>query len=314
MTQLRRNHQRSSRKGQSFMKRIGMLSMLLIGGILYGFYEYTGMGDSSTSSSSYLNDVNRQHSESAFSGSPSEERDFLPQSSSSNQVVHHRHYSLAYNEKYEIPEWVAYRLTSESLKAKNVPRAKKFKEDPDVDGRSAKHSDYTRSGYTRGHMAPAGDMAFNTEAMKETFYMSNMAPQIRPFNNGIWKELEEQVRDWAYDDKSLYVISGPLMDGIDESIGKNKVGVPKSFYKVLLDMEGRDKKGIAFVIPHARLDKRLQDYAVPIDEVEKITGIDFFASLTDDQEEERLESSININKWEFDNKRYRLRVEKWNKQ
>ncbi len=314
MAQLRRNHEKNKRGGQSFAKRIGTFTLLLIGAICYGFYECSGVFDTSGSESSYHQDRGSESGESYDDANPVSDRSFLPKGNNSNQVVHHKYYSLSYNDTYEIPEWVAYELTSKSLKAKNVPRAKKFKIDPDVKRGSAKHSDYTRSGYTRGHMAPAGDMAFSKTAMQETFYMSNMAPQVRDFNNGIWRELEEQVRDWAYDDKALYVVSGPIMDGIQESIGKNDVGVPKAFYKILLDMEGRDKKAIAFIMPHARSDKRIQDYAVTVDEVEQRTGIDFFPELTDDIEEERLESSFNIKKWKFDNKRYRLRVEKWNKQ
>jgi len=312
MAQLKRNFQAGSRKGQSFAKRIGIFTMILIGTICYGFYEFSGAFEGSDSKPSFHQESSAEYTEESSEAIEVSDRNFLPHGSTSNQVIHHQYYSLAYDEKYEIPEWVAYVLTSKSLKVKNVPRAKKFKEDPDVERRSAKHSDYTRSGYTRGHMAPAGDMAFSSNAMKETFYMSNMAPQVRDFNNGIWRELEEQVRDWAYADKTLYVVTGPIMKGIKESIGRNDVGVPQAFFKVLLDMEGRDKKAIAFIMPHARSDKRIQDYAVSIDEVERETGIDFFPELTDDREEEKLESSFNINKWKFDNKRYRLRVEKWN--
>jgi len=276
MTKFRQNHNRQGRKGNNFMIRIGMFAILLVGGLLFGFINIQDIIGTSIDSSSH----NEHESFTRQSGyiAPNLDRSFLPSVTGKNQLVHHKYYSLSYNEKHEIPEWVAYNLTRKSLQAPNVSRAKRFNSDPDVKSKSAKHNDYSHSGYTRGHMAPAGDMAFNKDAMQETFFMSNMAPQIRPFNNGIWKELEEQVRDWAYNKEELIVISGPIMNGIKEHIGKNKVGVPKSFYKILVDKEGNKDNAIGFIIPHDVSEKRLQEYAV----------------------------------WKFDNKRYRLRVEKWN--
>ncbi len=306
MTKFRQNHTKAKRSGNNFMLRIGVFTALLIGGLLFGYISLDDLLSSSGGGgqTSYANE--------SFNAPIDEDRTFLPTVSGKNQLVNHSYYSLSYNEKYEIPEWVAYRLTRKSLEAKNVPRAKRFSSDPQVKSRSAVHSDYSHSGYTRGHMAPAGDMAFNETAMKETFYMSNMAPQIREYNNGIWKELEEQTRDWAYKKDDLIVISGPIMSGIQESIGKNDIGVPKSFYKILVDGEGRTADAIGFVIPHAKSDKRLQEYAVSIDEIERLTGLDFFDNYFEESDEEAIEESFNINKWNFDNKRYRLRVEKWN--
>jgi endonuclease G len=113
---------------------------------------------------------------------------------SKGNIVEHTFYSLSYIEKYEQAEWVAYNISDEQLKKPNVKRTDWFETDPKVITGSAKHSDYKGSGYTRGHLVPAGDMAFEELAMKETFFMSNMSPQIRSFNNGIWRELEEQSR------------------------------------------------------------------------------------------------------------------------
>ncbi len=304
MTKLRRNHSKQNKSGNSFMTRIVSFTVLLIAAIFGGYSILDDFANSSSSSSGYEDSTIQYDDSQSFT---STDDSYLPSVTGKNQLVQHKYYSLSYNEKHEIPEWVAYELTRKSLQAKNVKRAKRFNSDPKVNTRSAKHSDYTHSGYTRGHLAPAGDMAFNETAMQECFYMSNMAPQIRPFNNGIWKELEETVRDWAYDKGSLYVVSGPIMDGISKQIGHNKIGVPKSFYKILVD--GND--GIAFNIPHDRLEDRLESYAMSIDDLERQTGIDFFQGF-DDAVEQRFESSYNINKWKFDNKRYRLRVEKWN--
>jgi len=305
MTRLRQNHQRA-RKGRSgFMARIVIFTVILFLAVIFGFFGLQDMFDVSGSTPN-INDS------SSFEPSLSSSLNYLPEISKEDQIIHHKYYSLSYDETNEIPEWVSYQLTRESIQAPNVPRAKRFKDDPLVKTRSAKHSDYSHSGYTRGHMAPAGDMAFNQEAMQESFYMSNMAPQIRAFNNGVWRELEEQVRDWAYDERSLIVTTGPIMKGITEQIGKNKIGVPKGFYKILLNPT--ENKSIAFLIPHEKTDKRLQDFAVTVDELESKTNLDFHAELMDDVQEELLESSFNINRWKFDNRRYRLRVEKWNKE
>ncbi len=249
------------------------------------------------------------------SASETGERFYLPEGSD-GEVVHHKYYSLSYSEKHEQAEWVAYELTKKSIQAKNVKRAKKFNADYDVSTRSAFHRDYSNSGYTRGHMAPAGDMAFNEVAMKESFFMSNMSPQSRVLNNGIWKELEEQVRDWAYDHKRVYIVTGPMLNRKRiTTIGKqNKITVPSAFYKVILDIDKPKRKGIAFVIPHERSERRLQEYAVSIDELEAELGFDFYADLISEDLQSELESSLDLEAWEFDEKRFRSRIDHWNGQ
>lgn len=241
------------------------------------------------------------------------ERYFLP-SGSSGEIVHHKYYSLSYDEKHEQAEWVAYELTKKSLQVKNVKRAKRFNPDYDVSTRSAFHRDYTHSGYTRGHMAPAGDMAFDEEAMQESFYMSNMSPQLRVLNNGIWKELEEQVRDWAYHNNRVYIVTGPMLNRQRiTTIGKqNKVTVPSAFYKVILDIDKPEQKGIAFIIPHERSERRLQEYAVTIDDLEAELGFDLFADLISEELQAEVESSFDIDDWKFSENRYRARVDHWN--
>ena len=164
-------------------------------------------------------------------------------------------------------------------------------------------------------MAPAGDMAFSTDAMQESFYMSNMTPQIRHFNNGIWRELEENVRDWAYDNDELYIVSGPIFYGSNpDRIGQNKVAVPDAFFKAILDIEGSKTKGIGFILPHERSYKHLREYAVSIDDIEKETGLDLYANLMEESEEEKLESQNESFRWNFDKKKYNERVNNWNKQ
>ena len=221
----------------------------------------------------------------------------LPLHSMSDQIIRHLAYTLCYNEQHEQATWVAYELTrSETQKA--VERSNKFMIDPLVKTQSATNLDYKDSGYDRGHLAPAADMGWSTESMKESFYYSNMSPQLPAFNRGIWKQLEEKVRDWAIAEDTLLVVTGPVLrDGLP-AIGINSVSIPEYYYKVLLDFTGKSHKGIGFILPNRAGSSPLQSYAVSIDSVEKVTGIDFFYALVDKQENE-LEHALCLPCWEW---------------
>lgn len=311
MANIRQNHNRQSKGRGGFMSRIVSFTVMLIGALISIFYF---LGDTIGSSGNHNQNRSQSTEQYVPSSNDIASRNYLP-TGSRGEVVHHKYFSLSYNEKHEQAEWVAYQLTEESLRAKNVPRAKRFNVDYSVNTQSAFHSDYTHSGYTRGHMAPAGDMAFSQDAMKECFLMSNMSPQTRACNNGVWKELEEQVRDWAYDHDELYIVTGPFLDNTLERIGKkNKVSVPKEFYKIILDLKGPDIKAIGFIIPNDRSDVKLQDYAVSVDKIEQRLGIDVFAELIDKNKQEKIESTFDTSKWKFDKKRYKTRVNSWNKE
>ena len=157
-------------------------------------------------------------------------------------------------------------------------------------------------------------MAFSQDAMRETFYMSNMSPQLKEFNGGIWRELEETVRDWAYDNDELYIVSGPILNKghIIKSIGYNKVSVPNQFYKIILDLKEPELKSIAFLMPNEKSTEPIKNYIVSIDHIEEITGIDFFADFLPADLERQLEEKGNPNQWKFDTKKFKMRIEKWN--
>lgn len=220
--------------------------------------------------------------------------DYLPHSAD-GEIIRHQHFTLSYIEKHEQAEWVAYRLTGEEVQGVEE-RSDDFREDPMVKTGSATLQDYYRSGYDRGHLAPAGDMKFSEEAMSESFLMSNMSPQAPEFNRGIWRLLEEQVRRWALQNGSLYVVTGPVFNQRSRKIGENKVSVPKAYYKVLLDYTEPEIKAIGFLLPNKGSDKDILTFAVPIDSVEKVTNIDFFPALPD-AEENRLEMEVNVSDW-----------------
>ena len=221
----------------------------------------------------------------------------LPSPSKNEEIVRHSGFTLSYNEDFEQASWVAYELTADEL-IKRVKRSDNFKKDGKVSTGSALPSDYAKSGYDRGHLAPAADLSWSQVTMKESFFMSNMSPQKPGFNRGIWKKLEGYVRQWASDNGSIYVVTGGVLKDIDQYIGTSNVGVPKYYYKVILDYTGPEKKGIGFILPNQSSSKKLQLSAVSIDEVEALTGIDFFHTLPD-SEELLLESQFNVNQWRF---------------
>src|SRR5574344_20414 len=145
----------------------------------------------------------------------------MPKVEPDDQIVKHSAYTLSYSEPHEQAEWVAYVLTKSHIQ-KNVDRTDKFMSDYSVTTGSASDNDYKKSGYDRGHLAPAADMAWDAQAMKESFYYSNMSPQLPGFNRGVWKRLEELVRDWAYQYDTLFVTTGPVLSDNLPVIGANE--------------------------------------------------------------------------------------------
>lgn len=157
---------------------------------------------------------------------------------SKGEIVKHSYYTLAYSEEYEQAEWVYYILTPDNING-GQERTDDFRADQMVSCGSASLEDYKYSGYDRGHLCPAADMTQNFTAMSETFYLSNMSPQVAGFNRGIWSSLEGQVRDWAITYQKLYVVTGPVFKGVIGIIGENMIIVPGYYYKVLFDGKTR---------------------------------------------------------------------------
>ncbi len=225
----------------------------------------------------------------------------LPAFSKSDAIVRHFAYTLCYNETHEQAAWVAYELTADEI-IKRYDRTNRFIVDGAVKSNSADDRDYKKSGYDRGHLAPAGDMSWSATAMEESFYYSNMSPQDPSFNRGIWKKLEEQVRSWAGELGTVYVVTGPVLKGEMSTIGHNSVAVPNYYYKVILDNIGKSPKAIGFIMKNEGAKGSLSNYAVSIDSVERFTGIDFFPSLSD-KTEQRVENSMCVSCWNWSIKR-----------
>ena len=221
----------------------------------------------------------------------------IPAVAAGDKVIVHTGFSLLYNETHEQSQWVAYELTKEET-VKVAERTNKFITDPAVKTKSANDRDYRGSGYDRGHMAPAADMGWSVKSMQESFYFSNMSPQVPACNRGVWKRLEEQVRDWARDYGAVYIVTGPVLTEGLPAIGANRVSVPEAYYKVILDYTEPGIKGIGFIVPNAGSEAWIGTFAVTIDSVESVTGIDFFPGMSDEDEFET-ESILCTECWKW---------------
>jgi endonuclease G len=222
--------------------------------------------------------------------------DFLP-TSTTNQIVTHDYYTLSYNEKYEQAEWVAYELKKSYVRSSNFDRPY-FIEDPKVKTGSADWRNYKKSGYDKGHLCPAGDMGFAINAYNDTFFTSNISPQLHDFNGGVWNRLEQKVRYWATKYDGVYVITAGVLQPNLKTIGEEQVLVPNYFYKIVLDNSNGQYKMIAFLVPNAKSNKPLYEFVVSVDSIEKMTGIDFFPKL-DDKTENSLEKRSYYKAWSF---------------
>lgn len=219
----------------------------------------------------------------------------IPAHATSELIICHTGYCLSYNENFKLAKWVAYELTSEETQG-TIGRSNKFKQDPMITKNSATLEDYKKSGFDRGHLAPAADMKWSDLAMQESFYLSNMCPQDKSFNRGIWKKLEEQVREWSIENKSVYIATGPIIEKGLPTIGPNKISIPKAFYKVILDYNQPEIKAIGFLIPNQGSSLPLSSFALSVDEIEKKSNLDLFYQLPDSIEN-RIEKSVKLNLW-----------------
>ena len=221
----------------------------------------------------------------------------LSPSSTTNVIVSHEHYMLSYNEPFEQAEWVFYKLEKKHLTYEDRKRPY-FIEDPKIKSKSADWRNYKNSGYNKGHLCPAGDRRFSEYAYNETFYTSNISPQRKKFNAGLWARLEGQVRKWCKKYGDIYVITGGVLeDGLKE-IGVEDVDVPNEFYKVIFRKESNGIKVLAFLFPHKESNKKLSDFLVSINQLEEKTGINFFYKKPK-MWQRKFEGNVSKNGWDF---------------
>jgi endonuclease G len=208
-------------------------------------------------------------------------------------------FTLCYRDAYEVSEWAAYAMTREKLEVV-TKRDDSFQSDPHITTRSARPDDYRSSGFDRGHLAPAGDMRWSIQAMRDSFYMSNMCPQTPRLNLGVWLHLESAVRRFTEKYGTVLVATGPILDAPPDAfdaIGFScRIVVPRYFYKVLAAYVDNHLQTIGFIIDNASPTGDYRAYAVTVDEVEARTGLDFFAALPDD-EEDAAEGVFDVTFW-----------------
>ncbi len=206
-------------------------------------------------------------------------------------------YSLEWDCEKRANRWTCYEMYKDNS-VKNVTRNDNFREDPDIPTKyQTTLSDYKGSGYSRGHLCPSSDRLCSLEQNSQTFYLSNMQPQIQGHNGGVWNNLEIKLRDsWNQDSMrdTLYVVKGATID--DNNImtyTSSGLIVPQYFYIALLSVKDGVYHALGVWSPHKT--GSTTEY-ITIDELEKRTGIDFFCNLPDDIET-KVEAEYDTSYW-----------------
>ncbi len=241
----------------------------------------------------------------------------LPEIKKPADTVHHSLMVLSYNEKHEQADWVAH-IISTDISNGALTRTNDFRVDPKIKTESSEDKDffirimqedssyeYDGFGFDRGHLAPSADFKWSLKAMSESYFYSNMSPQVAEFNRGIWSELESMIREYVQENNhKVFVVTGPILDDNLPKIerGINKVSIPKEYFKAVIDIEENPAKGIGFIIPNEECDYPVISYAVSIDSIERRTGLDLYASLSDTIET-RIESLNNYKIWQTKQKK-----------
>ncbi len=237
------------------------------------------------------------------------ERVGVPIAGDQEEIISHLAYSLSYNEEHEQANWVMHIILPDIITG-NASRSNDFREDPRISTSTSFEKDfflkelkadgsykYDGFGYDRGHLAPSADFRWSQKALSESYFYSNMSPQIGDFNRFKWAELESWMREYVTDhNTSLFIVTAPILNDdlqkIERSI--NNVSIPNYFVKVALDL--KNETGIGFILPHEKIVQPLESFAVSIDSIEQILGYDLFSRL-DDQLENTIESQDNYTLW-----------------
>ncbi len=236
----------------------------------------------------------------SYPGQGEETRLELPSYNENDCIIHYTGYTVSYDESSRIPLWVAYELTREEANGTtSSKKGKCFRQDDKAKVIQADNNDYRGSGWSRGHMAPAGDFKWDDQAMWDTFYYTNCCPQNSKLNNSSWNVLENKVRNWAREFGNVYVVTGSIIgQNQNGKIGSHDVAVPDAFYKAVLVYTNNSYYGTAFVMLNNPTKQQLSDSYLSINDLEKLTGIDFFPSL-DDSIEETVEDTVDLRLWKI---------------
>lgn len=223
----------------------------------------------------------------------------MPAFTANDSIIRHAGYTSCFNIQRLIPDWVAYELTAEELDGQTRrPSNSPFQPDPEFLGAQPYRSDYSYSGWDKGHMAPAADMKWSQASMIESFYFINICPQDHDFNAGDWEKLEEKARAIARENGRLWVMVGPIVQEAKfGTLGEQGVVIPDAFFKAFLMKNKKGEwKSIAFIMSNESTHHPLGYYAVTVNELEESAGLDLFFNLEDEIEEE-VESQLNLRDW-----------------
>ena len=215
-------------------------------------------------------------------------------------------YIASYNKDWRIANWVAWHLTKAHTYGDNLRDEMVFAEDTETPLPRATDHDYYSSGYDRGHLCPSADNKWDRRAQIQSFLFSNVCPQNHGLNKGDWNDIEILCREWARKYGDLYIVTGPVFyNGVKNTIGSNRVAVPDALFKVVLCTKNYTR-AIGFLVPNVGGHHDLKTYVTSVDEIERITGIDFFPNLKDDVEQ-RVEAAADddmVREWNVPAKYY----------
>jgi len=227
---------------------------------------------------------------------------------SDGEVIKHSAMALEYDEEHEMARWVQHMIITDVIEGR-TSRTNDFRVDPKISTGSSEESDYFAKktvddktvydgfGYDRGHLAASADFRWNQKALSETYYYSNMTPQSPEFNREAWAEVEMFVRDYVFRNVvDLYVVTGPVLESDlpKQSKSKNAISIPRQHYKVAIDLT--NQRGIAFLMTNEKAAMPIENYMITIDEVEAVTGLNFFPTLTN-EEEAMMETKFDYAIW-----------------
>ncbi len=213
------------------------------------------------------------------------------------QIMAKRGYTVSFNPDTKLPNWVAYELTADETDGPWTRKGLRFVPDPYCKGEQADREDYRNSGYSHGHLAPAGDMKWDSLAMIESFYYTNCIPQDANLNTGKWHQLEEKTRKLAREYGNVYIVTGPVIqyDSI-ERIGNHGIPVPIACYKALMIRNKERYSAIGFVMLNGGEQRSMKECACTVDELEALLGLNMFYNLPNDIEE-GVESKVIWDDW-----------------
>lgn len=220
---------------------------------------------------------------SIFSGTKDDSDLPITPSGTSEIILHRTGYISSYNKTTRQPNWVAWHLTREHVQGSIRRASNAWHEDMQVPMPRVSNYDYKGSGWSRGHMCPAGDNKWSRDAMYETFLYSNVCPQHPRLNSGDWNEIEMACRRWAEKYGDVYIVCGPIfLRQEHEVIGVSRIPVPEAFFKVVMCLNGTPK-GIGFICRNTDGNRKKDKYVNTIQQVERITGITFFPHLSKEE-------------------------------